>query len=241
MDRVAHDSGAEFLGTTEDLRTHWEPDRSPSCSGNVNASCVCQRWSWVSVRAGRRPGSIARYCLSSPMCDSGLGRVLGILPLPALDTAGLAPRRVPKPLSKVVGFRNEWETEGPPSFSPLRSRMLILGASGKFGLIPFFKKYIACHCWCCRAPGVAALSWGMAPLSSMQHHALVRDGARCSRGAGAPGGGGQGLGAAGSVPPAGGSTAGISIERHYRSTPTTILMGPGAGFDLKGFMGKYFK
>lgn len=50
-----------------------------------------------------------------------------------------------------------------------------------------------------------------------------------------------GLSAAGSVLPASGGTAGVVIERHYRSTPTTILMGTVAGFDLTGFMGKYFK
>lgn len=40
---------------------------------------------------------------------------------------------------------------------------------------------------------------------------------------------------------AGGSTAGVIVERHRRGTPATVLMGTVAGFDLTGFLGKYFK
>lgn len=55
-----------------------------------------------------------------------------MLLLTAVDMAGLAPKYVPKPLSKGMGFRNEWETEGPPSSVPY-----LAGVLGKFGLLPF--------------------------------------------------------------------------------------------------------
>lgn len=95
------------------------------------------------------------------MCDSGLGRVRGILPLTAADTAGLAPKYVPKPLSKGMGNR------GTSVFSPLPSRTLILGALGKFGLLPFLKQvphFIAGALGhSVSQPSIAALSLGMAP------------------------------------------------------------------------------